>query len=150
MPILMSIKPKYSQQIFSGQKKYELRKTALKKQEDNVVIVYESAPTKAIVGFFIIKAILRNSPRAIWDAFKEELGISREDFFEYFKEKERAYAIKISHPEKFKRTITLQELRKIDESWRPPQSYYYIKEDTEVNILLKSQLVPQPTLLSFT
>ncbi|MHA1357892.1 MAG: hypothetical protein ACTSRC_07275 [Candidatus Helarchaeota archaeon] len=146
----MSIKPKFSRQIFSGTKKYELRKTPIKNKSEKFVFVYESSPTKAIVGSFKINKILKNTPQAIWNAFKNEIGISQVEFFAYFKQKQWAYAIKITQPQEFKEHISLEELRELNESWRPPQSFCYLKNDSEVNSLIKNQLEPKPTLLSFT
>ncbi len=139
MAILMSIKPKFSRQIFSGTKKYELRKTPLKNKVDNLVVVYESAPTKAIVGSFKIRTVLKRTPMEIWNSFKHDIGILEEEFFQYFRRREWAFAIKVSNPKKFKKQISLQELRELDELWRPPQSFCYIKEDSEMYILLKNQ-----------
>ncbi|MFX1294593.1 MAG: EVE domain-containing protein [Promethearchaeota archaeon] len=149
MAILMSIKPKFSRQIFSGVKKYELRKTPIKNKSDNLVIVYESAPTKAIVGCFRINKILKRTPKEIWYAFKHEIGISEEEFFEYFKKKEWAYAIKVAHAKKFKNRITLEKIREINQSWRPPQSFYYLKENSEPNSLLKEEIEINRNLLSY-
>ena len=137
MAILMSIKPKYSRQIFSGSKKYELRKTPMRFNPNELVVVYESSPTKAVVGYFIIGKIIKKPPEEIWHIFKNEVKISKTDFFKYYKEKQWAYAIKVKSPYLYKERITLQKLRAIYGSWSPPQNFRYIKEDSERNLILK-------------
>ena len=137
MAILMSIKPKYSRLIFSGVKKYELRKTPIKARGNEVVIVYESTPTKAVVGTFKTREIMKNSPEEIWTLLKSDVGISEKEFFEYFYQKRWGYAIKIDNPKLFDRKISLQELRALYGHWNPPQNFQYLKESLENKLLLK-------------
>ncbi len=67
MKILMSIKPKFVKQIFEGIKLFELRKKIFRR-EVKTIIIYESSPTKKIVGEFIIDKInsdidaIKNTP----------------------------------------------------------------------------------------
>jgi predicted transcriptional regulator len=53
--ILISVKPERSRKIFSGEKIVELRKSAwdFEEMKGRKVYVYESAPTKKIVGYWI-------------------------------------------------------------------------------------------------
>ena len=135
--ILMSIKPKYSRLIFSGVKKYELRKTPIKARGNEVVVVYESTPTKAVVGYFETKKIVKNSPEAIWTTLKSDIGVSEKEFFEYFYQKRWGYALKIDNPKLFDRKISLQELREVYGHWNPPQNFQYLKEGLENKLFLK-------------
>ena len=48
MYVLMSIKPKYVEKILSGEKKYEYRKTLLKKDVESI-LVYSTSPVKKVV-----------------------------------------------------------------------------------------------------
>ncbi|MHA1650140.1 MAG: ASCH domain-containing protein [Candidatus Helarchaeota archaeon] len=136
----MSIKPKFSRLIFSGQKKYELRKTPIKNERDRLVIVYESAPTKAIVCAFRIKKTLKQSPTMLWNTLRHEIGISKDEFFGYFKDRDWGYALKIAHPVLFKKRISLEELRMQNIEWQPPQNFQYLRNDSEIFTLLKDEL----------
>ena len=49
MYVLMSIKPKYVEKILSGEKKYEYRKTLLKKDVESI-LVYSTSPVKKVYG----------------------------------------------------------------------------------------------------
>jgi predicted transcriptional regulator len=140
MTIILSITPRFSQLIFAGFKKYELRKTPIKNGFDKLVFVYESAPTKAIVGSFKIKGIFRQAPDIIWDLWKETLGISQGEFLKYFKGRQWGYAIEVDQPKRLKKQITLNELRKIEAAWRPPQSFQYLKENSKIEQLLKRSI----------
>ena len=137
MTIIISIKPRFSQLIFAGAKKYEIRKTPIKNRGEKLVFVYESAPTKAIVGSFKIKEVFKQAPKTIWDLWKEALGISHSEFFEYFKGRQWGYAIQLDQPKRLRRQIPLHELRTIEAAWRPPQSLQYLKENSEIKQFLK-------------
>jgi Uncharacterized conserved protein len=122
MNVLLSIKPEFVNKIFSGDKKYEYRKTIFKRKDINKVVVYATAPISRIVGEFEIESILFDDVNSLWEETKAHSGIDKEFFFEYFTEKEKGYAIKIKSYEKYQRS---RELGDVYYSV-PPQSFAYI------------------------
>ena len=121
MKVLMSIKPKFVKQIFEGTKLFELRKRIFRR-EVKTIIIYESSPTKKIVGEFIIDKIISDTPQKIYMDYGKYLGISKNEYFEYFKNIDIAYAIKIKKTIKYKKSFNLSDF-KIE---RAPQSYQYL------------------------
>ena len=87
--ILISINPEHVQNIINGTKKYEYRKIAAK-QDVSSILIYETTPVKRIVAEAEILEVLMCSPSELWDKTKEESGISKDFFDEYFKDKEIA------------------------------------------------------------
>ena len=84
MNVLLSIKPEYSRKIFSGEKRYEFRKR--RPNEDiHKVCVYESHPSKKIVGWFSLRRIHSGSPKRIWQMCNNYGGIKPESYFAYCK-----------------------------------------------------------------
>lgn len=122
MCVLLSIKPKYVKEIQTGNKLYEFRKSIFK-QETDEILVYESSPTKQIVGKIYIENIIEDTPQQLWDNFNDFAGINYNDFFEYFKGKEKGYAIKIKEYEIFSNPINPYEE---NPNFTPPQSFAYI------------------------
>lgn len=122
MKVLMSIKPKFVKQIFEGTKIFELRKKIFKK-EVKTVIIYESSPTKKIVGEFTIDSIIFDTPQKIYSNYYQHLGIDKNEYFEYFKDRDIAYAIKIKKVIKYKKKLNLSDFY----LERAPQSYQYIE-----------------------
>lgn len=57
MKVLLSIKPEFVQEIFTGKKKYEYRKVIFTRSVDKVV-VYSTKPVGMIVGEFTVENIL--------------------------------------------------------------------------------------------
>ncbi len=122
MKVLLSIKPKYVKEITNGSKLYEFRKTIFSPQV-KYIYVYESAPTKKIVGKIVIDIVIEDTPKKLWANFKRNSGISKQEFFEYFKDKEKGYAIKIKKYVRYKKPINPYRKK---ERFVPPQSYLYL------------------------
>ncbi len=125
MKILLSIKPKYINQIIIGKKRYEFRKETFKERHSNEILVYSSAPIKKIIGKFKIGKIIEDSPERLWKNVKDAAGISDEEFFAYFEGKNIGYAIEIVDFVLFDVPI---DPKLLDPNFVPPQSYLYIKD----------------------
>lgn len=119
--ILISINPKHVQNIIKGIKKYEYRKIAAK-HDISSIIIYETTPVKRIVAEAEIIDVLVYSPEKLWKLTKEESGISKEFFDEYFKGKEIAYAYKLGKIKVYDEPKTLLEYG----IKAAPQSFVYI------------------------
>lgn len=137
--ILISIKPKYSQQIFAGTKTIELRRTFPKLQKNTTAYVYESTPTKAIVGKFNISLSCQFSASQVsletfWMGNQKEMGVKEIDFFKYYEGAKIFTALFIESPVLFKQPFLLQDLRLFH---APPQSFCYL--DNELEELLVSR-----------
>ena len=61
MYVLLSIKPKYIDEIAKGNKKYEFRRVIFRDRMSEAW-VYASSPTKKIVGRFLIGEIIEDKP----------------------------------------------------------------------------------------
>lgn len=116
---ILSIKPQFVEQIMSGKKHFEYRKSFLKEIPDKCYI-YSTKPVGKVVGFFTIKKILRDNPENIWESTHKKSGITKEFFDEYYFNKEEAVAIQIDRLFKFKRPKNYKE---IDPTGQVPQTY---------------------------
>lgn len=119
--ILISINPEHVKNIINGIKKYEYRKIAAK-QDISSIIIYETTPVKRIVAEAEIIDVLMYSPEELWKLTKEESGISKEFFDEYFEGKEIAYAYKLGKIKVYNEPKTLLEYG----IKAAPQSFVYI------------------------
>lgn len=119
--VLFSIKPEFVEKIFSGEKRFEYRKSRCKREVDRIVI-YCTSPCGKVVGEVEISRILVGSPRKIWENTKKYSGISESFFNKYFMYKNIAVAYELRRATKYKEPKTLSEYNlKV-----PPQSYAYI------------------------
>jgi len=122
MNVLLSVKPKYAEEIISGRKKYEFRKSIFKREDIKKMYIYSSSPVKKIIAIVDIVGIVSDSPQELWEQYHEDAGISEREFFDYFRNSNTGYAIKISNVQEFPTPIDPY----IDEDFRPPQSFYYL------------------------
>ena len=128
MNVLLSIKPKYVKQIRKGNKKYEFRKVIFNKENiDKIeqVYIYSTFPIKKIVARFSIKKIFEEHPKKLWEICKDHSGLEKEEFYKYFKDRKRGYAIQIKNIEFFNNPI--DPFLNIS-NFSPPQSFYYLKD----------------------
>lgn len=125
MRVLISIKPEFVKKIFSGEKKFEYRKAIFRNQNVDTVIIYATKPCGKVVGEFKLNRVLCDNPEKIWKNTQEFSGISKEFFDQYFKNKEKAYAIEIEDVIQYKYPLSLNELDKDIKT--PPQSFQYLK-----------------------
>ena len=128
MNVLMSIKPEFVNRILTGEKQYEFRKSIFKENVERIYI-YSSYPVKKIVGYFEVDEIMHKSPEELWNSYSEVSGISKKDFFEYFKDREKGYAIKINNLKVFDEFIEMKD-------YTGPQSFCYIENSDYLMKLL--------------
>lgn len=120
--IILPIKPEYSQKIFNNEKKFEYR-TRVPNKKIEKIFVYETFPTKKIVGYFYVDQIIKHPINQMWNLTHKLGGIDYTKFFNYFKDSEFAYAYKIKKVVKYKKPLSLQ---KFGINF-PPQSYIYLE-----------------------
>ncbi|HBF1820628.1 TPA: hypothetical protein KNT04_002607 [Clostridioides difficile] len=123
--LIISIKPKYVEAILNKKKRFEYRKTIFK-EDVNKIYVYSTSPHKKIVGYFKYTKYLKDNPEYIWNKTKEFSGISKDEYDEYFNNRDIAYAIEINEFIKFDVDINPKEY--ID-NFIAPQSYKYINKN---------------------
>lgn len=118
----MSIHPRHAEKLLEGSKQVELRKTAFSGDVSRVV-VYATAPTRAVVGWLEVEAIEQHSPTRVWQLFGSIAGISRREFRGYYKGHRRAVAIRVREPRRLNVPVPLRQL---DADLTAPQSYRYL------------------------
>jgi len=122
--ILLSIKPRFAEQIFSGTKRYEFRRVLFRSTAVTKVVVYASSPVQRVIGEFDVEAILALEVEQLWEKTKRHSGIEKSYFDEYFNGRCTAYAIKIALPRRYR---TPKQLKQVCDSERPPQSFQYLR-----------------------
>lgn len=101
-----------------------------------MVFIYESNPSKNIVGWFTVKKILSGSPKKIWNKCKNQGGIERENYFDYCDNKKVVHALEIDKFLQFDFPIDPFE---IISDFKPPQNFTYL----ENSILFKTLEIKQ-------
>lgn len=122
----MSIRPRFAQSILDGTKTVELRRRAPNLEPGDTVVVYETSPTKAIVGWATVENVETTTPAALWHRVHGKAGVSRREYDAYFAGAPSASAIHLSRVFALRTPIVLDDIR-VRWPWlRPPQSYRYV------------------------
>jgi len=131
--ILLSIKPKYSDLILSGEKRVEFRR-AWASQEVKLIAVYASSPVQRIVALVEVEEVIWGLPTALWSHCAERGGaLTRRELFDYFKGKKQGCAVLLGALRKLKTPLDPRSLVK---EFTPPQSFRYLTS-TELEKLEK-------------
>ena len=134
--LFIAVKPEYANKLISGKKDIELRKMKPNVQPGDYVIIYASAPVKAVVGFGKVKTIIECTPKCLWERYSNRLGINEQSYFSYYDGYHKAIGIEFDMI-KSVMSIGLEELRKVDPCFQPPQIYRYVTNDDIVTLLPK-------------
>jgi predicted transcriptional regulator len=126
--LLMSIRPRFSDQILNGHKHFELRRRPLRVQSGAVVVIYASAPIRAVVGAFVAAGILTRSVPALWDELSAQFGVAKDEYDSYFAGAQVGHAIAVGARVRIE-PVPLHLVRQRRPGFRPPQSYMYLRED---------------------
>lgn len=123
MKVLLSIKPEFAEKIFSGEKKFEFRRSIFKDKSIKTVLVYASAPVQKVIGQFEIEQIVCQDLETLWTTTRDAAGITYEYFASYFQGKHKGFAIQIKSHRRFKPAQCIKK----DFNLIPPQSFVYVR-----------------------
>ena len=121
--VLLSIKPQYVKLIFDGTKRFEYRRLLPLKPFDRIVI-YETSPTKQIVGECDVDFIISDIPTNVWTKTEKDGAATVEHFEKYFKGKTYANAIHLANVKKYDVPKSLSDYG----IKRAPQSFCYLEK----------------------
>lgn len=124
--MLLSIRPVYVEQILGGTKTVELRRVCPKVSVGQVVLVYASSPTKAIVGWCTVGSLDCGVPDELWPKVRLHAGVTRREYCEYFAGATVAAGIGLKSVRRFAIGLTLQAIQSQWPAFRVPQSYRYL------------------------
>jgi predicted transcriptional regulator len=128
--LLIAIRKPYSQLILLGQKKYELRKRP-PRIECEYAFIYETLPTKAVIGYFRISKVIQGSAEKVWNIVTTKSCVEEVQFFEYYKNKSNAVAFEIEETKRFESPISLAELG----IKHVPQDFIYVNHEEICNLI---------------
>jgi len=131
--LLISVRPKYAEMIFTGKKTVELRRVKPNLSIEDIVIVYVTSPIKQVWGSFSVGNIITLPVNDLWLNVKNDAGVSKKEFFDYFIGVDYGYGIVIKNISSVFKPIDLNEIRKNWSGFNPPQSYRYLSH-AELNL----------------
>ena len=126
--IMLSIKPRFVEQILEGKKKYEYRRrlagTSVKR-----ILIYETAPVSKVVGEVDVKKTLSFKKEKLWNMTKDYSGLDKTEYDQYFACSEIACAYELGTVNKYNQAKPISDFG-IEQA---PQSFVYINSKTQKN-----------------
>ena len=123
--LVLSVRPRYSDRILSGEKTAELRRRfPVSAPRGTIAYIYSTSPIQSIVGWAQISEVVKAPIEIIWDKYAKAAVIEKSDFDSYFGGLDEGYVLEFSHAQPFARKIDLPELRERF-GFEPPQSFLY-------------------------
>lgn len=147
--ILLSIKPRFAEQILTGDKTVELRRVRPTLEPDELVLLYATSPISAIIGWFTVHAVVTQQLDQLWQTHGPQSSVSHDEFRFYFQGLDEGVAIlvekafSLENPE----VIDLEKLRQFYPGFHPPQGFRYIQRFDDRGDKLLSNLHQEPKSL---
>ena len=133
--VLLSIKPKYADMIFSGDKRVELRRTWPTKTNIEVIVVYASSPVQKLVGLVFVDRIEELKFEELWNLSDANGGgVTYDELKSYTRGKDKAYGVMIDRVESAEVQVAP---RTLFPSFTPPQFFLYLKPE-EYRLILRA------------
>lgn len=151
--LFLSVRPAFAERLLGGTKTVELRRVRPDVQEGQLVLLYASSPTKALIGSAIVESVSTGSPGEIWVEFEKLAGVSGDEFGRYFAGAATAVAIRVREIKRLKVPIPLAEIRRRWPWLRPPQSFRFVQVDRmgeTLSLAPRDRAIPVQRLSSVT
>lgn len=128
--ILISIKEKYVNEILSGNKTIELRKSMPKASKGDIILIYTTKPIMAVTAIASVGGIISCTPDEMWKNYKANIGINKKEFYEYYKTAKKSVGIELENVIKLDAEILLSAIKLINPRFSPPQTFKYLNKFT--------------------
>jgi len=119
--MLLSINPEHVENILSGKKLYEFRKTRCR-SDINTILIYSTSPVMRVVAEAIVEDVIVGSVLEVWRMTRDYAGVSYKFYRRYYKGKGLAVAYKLGDVTKFSHPKELSDFGIA----HPPQSFVYL------------------------
>jgi len=139
--IVISVRQKFVERIVTGKKAAELRRRAPRIQPGCRVWIYTKAPEAVISICVTVDRIVTGTPQNIWRSHRSDLGVSLDEFEDYFGETETGCAIFFKQVKDVSPGVALSEIRSKSKGFHPPQFFKRLEEGSPELKLFRSRLV---------
>jgi predicted transcriptional regulator len=120
---LISIRPRFVDAIFSGEKWVELRRRRFQAEPGQLLFVYETSPVMAIRGIVRVRSVETGSVTDLWPRVAAGACVTRTEYQSYFSGSQCASAIHVTEPQAFAAPLTLSAIRATSPLFHPPRTW---------------------------
>ena len=128
MPILLSLKPRFAELVFMGEKTVELRRRIASAMKGREVFIYVSSPERMIRGGFRVTEVWSSDPETVWGEVASRAGVAKAEYDAYYEGCGMAHALGLSDVWAHEAPVEIERVRSALPDFRPPQSWRYARE----------------------
>jgi predicted transcriptional regulator len=121
--VLISLAPRHADNILNGVKSVEFRRRTMHISPGAIIWIYVKLPVGSIVARVKVASVHQLSPTTLWKRFGAVSGLTRGEFFGYFRGVKRGAALVLEDCRRLHQTFSLAALREIDGAFHPPQFF---------------------------
>ena len=119
---LVSIHPRYVDEILHGQKRFEFRRRPFAR-DVSVLLIYATRPVGLVMGHATVRRVIVDCVDALWEECSMRGGIAREEYDRYFAGANQGVAVELD-------TVCAWEaglpIGSMVPDMKPPQSFAYV------------------------
>jgi len=130
--ILISIKPKYVEEILSGKKTVELRRRAPRVPVGTRMWVYSTLPDAHVRMVATVEKLEEWSPSTIWKKNSSKMALSKSEYNGYVDGRSKVCALHLSKVMPLSTPLSLQKLRDKSQKVHPPQFFKFLDSQSEL------------------
>lgn len=130
--VLMSIRPRFAEAIFAGEKTHELRRQFPASLSGATVYVYASTPLRKVIGSFQIASVQRIPKWLLARTRRRATTLTATELLAYLDGLHHGVLLEVSNPTEYARPVPLARLRAI--GIEPPQSYRFLRPDVAAQL----------------
>lgn len=137
--VLISLKPNLIDAFLAGHKCVELRRRAPRLQAGTLVWFYGKVPCGRVMAVGRLQQVTVAPTVEIWRDFEPCIGISKSEFDAYLHGLSEAAVLSFASIEAVSCPADLEELRRIEPGFQPPQFFRRVKSVELVDRLMEGK-----------
>ncbi len=135
--LLLSVRQKYANKIFSGTKTVELRRYCPQVSKGDTILVYVPSPVKALCAILKVDKVVTAEIDKLWSQVENEADITIEEYLDYFDDSTVGWGIYFEDVYLFPSPLYLDALKEMWPSFHPPQRFYYLPSNLYLDVMEK-------------
>lgn len=129
--MLLSIRPRFVEQILAGTKTIELRRSRPAVESGQAVAIYSTLPAGAIVAIARVVRVIEERTNEFWRDYRSYAGVSRIEYDEYFRGRDTAVGIELADVTPLDLPIGLEQMRRRGVANAPQQWHFLDRREWE-------------------
>ena len=143
---IISLEKRFVDAFVAGEKCVELRRRRPDLTEGTRVWFYSKVPEGKVRAYGRLKSVTGLNPKDIWARFGSCLGITEAELTDYLGGRDFAYVLRFSEVRKVSHPVHLDEIRKVQPNFQPPQFFVYVRTDPLSELLEALPIEGEPVV----